>query len=39
MSAAHAIPAGPEPTMPTRKRVASMSGTLAQPSRIAASPT
>ena len=39
MSAAQAMPAGPEPTMPTRKRLRSMYGTLAQPSPIAMSPT
>ena len=33
MSAAQAMPAGPEPTMPTLKSVGSMYGMLAQPSR------
>ena len=39
MSAAQAMPAGPEPTMPTRKPLGSMYGMLDQPSLMARSPT
>lgn len=39
MSAAHAIPAGPEPTIPMRKAVGSMLGTRNHFSAIAWSPT
>ena len=39
MSAAHAIPAGPEPTTATRNPLGSTYGTLSQSSAIARSPT
>ena len=39
MSAAQAIPAGPEPTIATAKPQGSMSGRLDHPSAIARSPT
>ena len=39
MSAAQAMPAGPEPTMPTLKPLGWMYGTFDQRSRIARSPT
>ena len=39
MSAAQAMPAGPEPTMPTLQPLGSMNGTWVQPSAMARSPT
>ncbi len=38
-SAAHDMPAGPDPTIPTRNPAGSMYGKFTQPSRIAMSPT